>query len=630
MLLPVAPARADSELEASVDRLFDKGGSAYQGDSIAGGGQEIETEIVTGIRTSSGAATDGKSPSVLKELLASSMLNVEVGVAIVVTLPMVTSSVSATPEHESGVPADSITRLNLRTIGVSKRFVISSDSSHHSSTNSSGAEANSVIRSVVVPLVMTEAVVTSHAVNLPPTVKAVTAGPSYFAKHLSIGSRGLNFKTLHQVFVLQWNVLNDSLLDDYDVSYEFVDHLASLALFSQIREMDYHHLFTEFNVRTARQACLNAEVKMRTKYCLSERKRLESECSSTAKGEAAEATRLRVLVAAAEATEKMNVDEIDALKHRNVVLKNKKESLDGKVAELQSSVSTKDLELKDLNVVVSSLRSKKDNLVDQVHALETTCSGLRDQVSGYERLKEQIEEFQDVQMNIVNDKVAKLDTNLLEMALHLEEKFYPHLLTTISGRRWLLTHGMKLADRLAAGIDHEKAGRSLADIVAYNPAAEADYNPALQRIREVEFPLLAELKSHKDANVERLTLPIHRPEDQVVLGETSLLFALSVTHSRVERIRENVAAQRSALIDVWVPLVDPLSAKSLIGEASTSGSVPTTIVTTTVLSTTFAAAISVPPITIKDYKIVGTDGPEDAQGYSQGNVAFFPTVEFEK
>nr|GFD55655.1 hypothetical protein [Tanacetum cinerariifolium] len=48
-----------------------------------------------------------------------------------------------------------------------------------------------------------------------------------------------------------------------------------------------------------------------------------------------------------------------------------------------------DLELKDLNVVVSSLKSQNDGLVDQVHALETTCFSLRDQVLGYERLKEQ-------------------------------------------------------------------------------------------------------------------------------------------------------------------------------------------------------------------------------------------------
>ncbi|GKF59412.1 hypothetical protein Tco_0176198, partial [Tanacetum coccineum] len=184
-------------------------------------------------------------------------------------------------------------------------------------------------------------------------------------------------------------------------------------------------------------------------------------------------------------------------------------------------------------------------------------------------------------------------------------------------------------DGLSAGIDHGKEGRSLADIVTYNPTVKADYNSALQRLCEVEFPLLAELKSHKDAstadvmnllhlegpladspgmsdlqpNVEQLTLPNHRLEDQVVLGETSLSFALIVTHSRVERIRENVAAHRSALIDVYFRC-----------EASTSGSVPAIIVTTTALLTTFTAASYVPPITIEDYEIVGIDGPEDAQG----------------
>ncbi|GKD49675.1 hypothetical protein Tco_1278651, partial [Tanacetum coccineum] len=78
--------------------------------------------------TFSGAAIGSKSPSVLKELLASSILNVEAGIEAVATLPLVTSFVSATSEHESGALADSITMLNLRTIGPSERFVISLDS----------------------------------------------------------------------------------------------------------------------------------------------------------------------------------------------------------------------------------------------------------------------------------------------------------------------------------------------------------------------------------------------------------------------------------------------------------------------------------------------------------------------
>ncbi|GKA83365.1 hypothetical protein Tco_0804960, partial [Tanacetum coccineum] len=634
-LLPVAPARAESELEASVERLFDEGGSADQGDSAAGGGHDAKIESSTGViiiaaknvtaerpkrprkkrqaATDAGgsshppkklrgdygtfgeAATSGKSPSVLKELLASSMLNVEAGVAAVATLPMVTSSVSATPEHESGPPTDSITGLNLRTLGPTERFVISSDSSHHSSTNAAEAGIDSFVRSVTPPSVMTEAVITTNVASIPSapapktdtkvvtpvhasmfhdsdstgTVKPDVAGSSHVpGKELSLGSRDVNSETLHKVFVSQWNVSNDTLLDDHDVSQEFINHLAPPVLFAQIHKMDYHHLFTEFNVGTARQACLNAEVRMRTEYCLSERRRLESECEK-------QADLLKVRdaeVSTTEATEKIHAAEIDALKQRNATLENEKDSLDGKVAELQSLVFARDLELEGLNAAVSSLRSQKDGLVDQVHALETTCSGLRDQVSGYEQLKEQIEEFQDAQINVVNKRVAKLDADLLEMACHLEEKIYPYLLTIISGRRWLLTHGMKLflvkclnssdyltdlgaaisraveqgmQSGLASGIDHGKECRSLTNVAPYNPDAS---------------------------------------EDQVVLGETSLSFALSVSHTQ------------------------PLSVQNLRGAASISDSVPVSTATTTALSTTFASASSILPITIEDYEIADADG----------------------
>ncbi|GKF44470.1 hypothetical protein Tco_0131022, partial [Tanacetum coccineum] len=70
-LLPVAPDRAESELEASVDKLFDEGGSgnqAGQGDS-AGVGDH---------RTPSGASVGGKSRSAVQRLLAEVVLHAEV------------------------------------------------------------------------------------------------------------------------------------------------------------------------------------------------------------------------------------------------------------------------------------------------------------------------------------------------------------------------------------------------------------------------------------------------------------------------------------------------------------------------------------------------------------------------
>nr|GEZ39170.1 hypothetical protein [Tanacetum cinerariifolium] len=49
-LLPVAPACVESELEASVEKLFDEGGSADQVYFAAGGGQEAEVGTATGVR----------------------------------------------------------------------------------------------------------------------------------------------------------------------------------------------------------------------------------------------------------------------------------------------------------------------------------------------------------------------------------------------------------------------------------------------------------------------------------------------------------------------------------------------------------------------------------------------------
>ncbi|GJT86916.1 hypothetical protein Tco_1068633 [Tanacetum coccineum] len=152
-----------------------------------------------------------------------------------------------------------------------------------------------------------------------------------------------------------------------------------------------------------------------------------------------------------------------------------------------------------------------------------------------------------------------------------------------------------MQDGLKAGIDHGKAGRDLSVIEAYDPSAEAKYVDAVNALRTVDFSLLSVLKSKKDAcmadlmdslrlegplaeiprakelqpSLEQLMLPIHRAEDDVVLGETSLSFSLQV---------------------------------SLIGEASTSA-FPATAEPVTTLSTTFASSCVVPPLFVSDYQV---------------------------
>nr|GEW25199.1 nonaspanin [Tanacetum cinerariifolium] len=61
-----------------------------------------------------------------------------------------------------------------------------------------------------------------------------------------------------------------------------------------------------------------------------------------------------------------------------------------------------------------------------------------------------------------------------------------------------------MQEGLSAGITHGAEGRKLADVAAYNPSAEDDYMSALQHLQNVNFSLIAELKSNKDASVDTI------------------------------------------------------------------------------------------------------------------------------
>ncbi|GJU00784.1 hypothetical protein Tco_1111122 [Tanacetum coccineum] len=289
-------------------------------------------------------------------------------------------------------------------------------------------------------------------------------------------------------------------------------------------------------------------------------------------------------------------------------------------------------------------------------------------------------------MAVVHEKFDKLDTEFIDMCLHLEEIFYPHLLTTIAGRRWLLTHGVKLAvfkclnspeylsalgttisraiekgmqDGLAAEITHGQEGRDLSDVAAFNPSAESDFSSALQDVQNVNFSLFTELMANKDASVEavmsllrldealaerlgldelqphadQLMVPIHHLPDQTVIDARSLSFSLDVSHGRVQRIRENIANSRSALRNVFVSFSEPLSAVALEGTEDTSAVIPVPAGTTTALSATFVSTTVICPISTDDYEIVHADGQGSGNAEDQivgenvdGDADPFPNV----
>ncbi|GJU33356.1 hypothetical protein Tco_1176945 [Tanacetum coccineum] len=173
-LRPIAPDRTESKLEASVDRLFDEGGSDVT--PLQPRRQSKRKTVVVDA---------GESFHPLKRLREDHGTPSGTFVLAIPTLPLI-ASVSTTPEHEGGDHTASVAEPNLRTIGAPQRFIISLDSSHHSGANVAEAEVDSLVMSFVP--IMTTATTITHTVDLTSVSKEKLVEPSsLFAGSSSAG-----------------------------------------------------------------------------------------------------------------------------------------------------------------------------------------------------------------------------------------------------------------------------------------------------------------------------------------------------------------------------------------------------------------------------------------------------------
>ncbi|GJX56476.1 hypothetical protein Tco_0286373 [Tanacetum coccineum] len=630
----------------SIDRLFDKGNDAGQEHSVERDDDVLEDAIAKDaseviaekpqkkrkrkvVEDASGSAyppkklrddyqssppnTSGKSLAALRGMILEGS-----GLLSGATKPLIVASVAPMPDVG---PVDSVSGLNLRTRPPHVRYVVSSDGFHHSSSYS---EATSFVRSLVVDApVVTVAVTTTvdadvaagskardlskdfenigdstssgrvnaDATNISKLKKTSTSSDSFYA------SQSLDTETMHHVYIPRWKVMNDSILKDPHVCHDLMDRLAPPALFAQLRAMDYDQLYSKFNVRAARQMCFGVEARMRVEHTLEKKGELEEEYDehttllaekdaeiahlksllSLKETEATEAISLRIQLSVVETADAAKSIELRDLKEKNFALEGERNALFERVTTLESVTTSKEAELASLSSQVSKLTAV---------------------LSGFQLLRDEL-----------NSKVASLESE-----------------------RYCLVP--------QAGIDHGKARRDLSVVEAYDPYTEEKYVDAVNAFGTVDFSLLSELESKKDSSIvdlmeslrlegvlveihgaenlqpspEQLMLPIHGPEDNVAFAETSLSSSLEIVNMRVQRFREEAKEKRLSLTDFMTPFVEPLSSKSLTGEASTSAAPITT------LSTTFPSSVVIPP------SLVVNDQVLDAEPHSKDP----PAVTFEK
>nr|GEU36837.1 hypothetical protein [Tanacetum cinerariifolium] len=153
-----------------------------------------------------------------------------------------------------------------------------------------------------------------------------------------------------------------------------------------------------------------------------------------------------------------------------------------------------------------------------------------------EKVKAAFKEFKQYEDNRVEQCCAEMDVRLDALSIAFDEELYPHMLTAIAGRRWVIGRGLRSAvmkcgestklrqaftDVVSAGIakgmseglkhevEHGKAKLDLGAIEAYHSEAEAKYIAALHALKSLKYPLVDQLECLKDAPMDVIMASLH-------------------------------------------------------------------------------------------------------------------------
>ncbi|GKE39086.1 hypothetical protein Tco_1462491, partial [Tanacetum coccineum] len=380
-LLPTSVPRPSEELSDSVEREFgeDVSGSGGGGQENAFVGSHGNVEPIVPVaddvvaETGSSRIKRSKKKRVIrksKDTPAASHPPKKLRAGYEKTNGFATG---ASPLEEGGDHTDFATCPALRTIGPSERFVVLSDSSHHSSAKSADAEVDSLIRFIALVMTVATTLTTSVSAAATTTVtpadvgkdknvqtSSIFAGSSSSEKtdrtlSLFTGRSGSDFVVgdiraegvadtgLQEIYVPGWSITRGFELNDGWSCADMIDHFTPPTFFKAVRGMEHEQLFVEFNVSAARNLSLSSEVRMRAEYNILEKrnwKSLAEERNNLLQVKDKKIERLGSQLLRAKDKSKEGV-VASAMEH-NSLLEQERNALNLKATSLESTVAEKD------------------------------------------------------------------------------------------------------------------------------------------------------------------------------------------------------------------------------------------------------------------------------------------------
>ncbi|GJV07427.1 hypothetical protein Tco_1345083 [Tanacetum coccineum] len=464
-------------------------------------------------------STAGKSPSALQRL---SRQNEQASTgsrsAAPATEDDTSSSVTPTPEFSH----EDVSHDNVRTRPASGRFVVLSSGSSNANIHASPH---------VVPPVTLDSTGVNALVPAPtggdhrssgsgPEAGILSATPSQDSSVDDFyESQTIDSAAAQNVYVPNWNVINNDRLASPVTCRNLLDHVTHPAYWATLHNQHDAMFLDVVNVNSAQHVCMISELRLRYEHEILIRENFKKKFTDS------------VVV-----IQQRNVDIVDL----NVRLeKSKAEAaevieLRKRVSDLEATVAVKVGEL-------ANLRTEKVGLVEKVSALESERDGLKNQVVGERKMREEFALQRDAAEQHFEECASELDARIADVRRDMDNDLYPHMLTAIAGRRWVIGHGLRLAvykcarsvecqsamgkviltainkgiqQGLEAGVVHGKAGRSLVQLEAYDPKVEGKYVVAVFEFENVSFLLLDELESLKDALLASIMSTLVLKDDQ--------------------------------------------------------------------------------------------------------------------
>nr|GEX27121.1 transposase (putative), gypsy type [Tanacetum cinerariifolium] len=204
---------------------------------------------------------------------------------------------------------------------------------------------------------------------------------------------------------------------------------------------------------------------------------------------------------------------------------------DAEAVELKAKLEKSDseaTEVEELPKRVSGLKAMVVVKVGEAASLTTQNAGLLEKDAAKRRFAE---------------RATALDARIAVVRRDMDKDLYPHMLTAIAG--------------FEAGVAHGKAGRSLAQINAYDLEVEGKYVAAVSEFEGVSFPLLDELESLKDSSIALIMSVLILKDDQGNRNATSEFarFQPSLDQVVVPIYSESGFVDREMLLSDAIPAI---------------------------------------------------------------------------